>query len=49
MTVASSGFYGGNPETVLNSPFDMVYKAYQYELYKREYEETYNELNKEKS
>lgn len=47
MALAESGYYGGNPETVLNAQFDIVYKTYQYEMFKREYEETYDELNKE--
>ena len=47
MTLAKSGYYGGNPEAVFNASIDMVMKTYHYEIYTREYEATYLELNKE--
>ena len=47
MTLAKSGYYNGNPELIFNSSADMVMKTYYYEIYTREYESTYLELNKE--
>lgn len=46
-TLAKSGYYSGNPEIVLNSPVDNVMGAYHYEMFTREYETTFAELNKE--
>ena len=48
MTLAKAGYFNGNPETILNAPFDLVYQTYQYEMYTRDYEDTYIEINKEK-
>lgn len=45
-TLAKSGWYGGNPENVYNSPVDVVINSYHFEIYSREYESTYIELNK---
>lgn len=48
MTLAKSGYFGSNPETILNSPVDLVFQTYHYEIFTREYDETNIELNKEK-
>ena len=48
MTLARSGFFGGNPEKVLNSSVDIVMQTYHYEIFSRNYEETVNEMNKER-
>lgn len=45
--LAKTGYFGGNPQIILNSPIDIVLQTYQYEIFTREYEETYYELNKE--
>ena len=44
--LAKSGYFGGNPQTVLTTPVDIVLQTYQYEMFTREYEETYYEINK---
>jgi len=46
-TLAKSGYFGGNPETVLNAPVDIVLNAFQYEIFSRDYENAIIELNKE--
>ena len=46
-TLAKSGYFGGNPVTVLNAPVDIVLNAFQYEMFSREYENAVFELNKE--
>lgn len=46
MTLIKSGYYNCNPETVLNSPVDLVMHTYNYELFTRDYEETINEMNR---
>lgn len=48
MRLASSGWWGGDPEKVLSAPADLVMAAAQYEFFKAEYERTYMEMNKEK-
>ena len=47
LILAKSGFYGGDPDKVLDAPIDKVLQAYQYEMFLREYETTARELNKE--
>nr|DAT18304.1 MAG TPA: hypothetical protein [Caudoviricetes sp.] len=44
--MAKSGWFGGNPHTIYNSPVDTVIDAYNFELFSREYESTFYELNK---
>ena len=46
-TLAKSGYFGGNPETALNAPVDIVLNAFQFEMFSREYEKAEIELNKE--
>lgn len=48
LTLAKSGLFGGNPQTVLNTPVDIVLEAYHYEAFCKVYEDTYLELNKPK-
>ena len=47
LILAKSGFYGGDPDKVLDAPINRVMQAYQYEMFLRDYEETARELNKE--
>lgn len=47
-TLAKANLFGGNPETVLNARCDIVMNQYHHEMFTRDYEETYYELNKEK-
>lgn len=44
--LAKEGWYGGNPLTVFASPVDIVLHSYHYEIFTREYQSSYNELNK---
>ena len=47
VTLAKSGYFGGNPQIVLNTPVDIVLQTYQYEMFTRKFEETCHEMNKE--
>ena len=47
MTLAKSGMYNGNPQTVLESPVDIVMQSYHFNNFMQDYEETSIELNKE--
>ena len=47
VTLAKSGYFAGNPDVVLNTPIDIVLHTYHYEMFTRDYETTYYELNKE--
>ena len=40
--------YGGNPQSVLESPADIVMDSYYFNDFLQDYEETSMELNKEK-
>lgn len=45
--LARANYYGGNPETVLNSNGTLVIQAYQFEVFCRDYESaTIEERNK---
>ena len=48
LTLAKEGYFNGNPNIILNSPADLVLQTYQYEMFRRVYEDTYTELNKGK-
>ena len=48
MTLAKSGFFCGNPQLILDSSVDIVMHTYNYEIFSRNYEETINEMNKER-
>lgn len=45
--LAKAGYFNGNPCIVLNAPVDIVLNTYHYEMFTREYERTFYELNKE--
>lgn len=47
MTLAKSGYFNSDPQKILETPIDLVMKTYHYEIFAREYEETYIELNKD--
>ena len=47
MKLAKSGMYGGNPQTVLDSPVDIVMHSYHFNNFMLDYEDTSIELNKE--
>ena len=46
LSLAKSGFFNGNPETVLNTPVSLVLHTYYYEAYAQDYQDCYIELNK---
>lgn len=48
MALAKEGYFNGNPNIILNSPADLVLQTYHYEMFTRQYEETFVELNKGK-
>lgn len=48
LTIAKNGFFGGNPETVLNAPVDIVIATKQYIEFLQDFDDTSIELNKEK-
>jgi hypothetical protein len=41
------GYYGGNPETILDSPLDIVLSVVEFESFDMDFFRAYNELNKE--
>lgn len=46
--IAKAGWFGGNPSAILAAPFDIVMKAYYFEIMTRQYQSTAYELNKAK-
>lgn len=46
LKLAKAGYYGGDPEAVLNGRVDLVIKAAQYEGFLQEYEETFMMINR---
>lgn len=46
--LAKAGYFNGNPNDVFKAPVDTVFNTYHYEMFTREYEDTFHELNKEK-
>ena len=48
LMLAKAGYFSGNPEVIYNSPVDLVFKTYQYEMFMRDFENTYHEINKKK-
>jgi hypothetical protein len=47
--LAKAGWWGSNPTRILNAPVDEVINAYHYEIFTREFEQTYIELNREQN
>lgn len=47
MRLAKSGYFGGNPDNVLNAPASTVLHIVNYESFENEYENAYTEMNKE--
>lgn len=45
--LAKAGWWNSSPSAIFNAPIDEVINAYHYEIFTREYEQTYFELNKE--
>ena len=43
--LARSGYWGGDPEKVLNAPLDLVLGAAEYEGFISDYENSYMKLN----
>ena len=43
--LAKAGYYGGDPEQVLNARTDLVLHAYNYENFARDLDATFTELN----
>ena len=44
-TLAIKGLFGGNPETIYNTPIDIVMNVYNYSVFINEYQETEMMLN----
>lgn len=47
--LAKAGWWGSNPTRIFNAPADEVINAYHYEIFTREFEQTYIELNREQN
>lgn len=47
MRLAKAGYYGGNPQAVLQAPVTVVIGMLEYEGFNDEYENAYMALNKE--
>ena len=47
LTLAKGGMFGGNPQTVLDSPVDIVMHSYHFTNFMQDYEEASIQLNKE--
>jgi len=47
MRLAKAGYYGGNPEAILQAPVTVVIGMLDYEGFIDDYENAYIELNKE--
>lgn len=45
MTLVKSGYYNGNPDYVYASNVETVMNTFHYELYMREFETTFQEMN----
>ena len=45
--LAKAGWWNSSPSTILEAPTDEVINAYFYEVFMREYEQTYIELNRD--
>lgn len=48
LTLAKAGYYQGDPEKILNARIDLVLQTYNYEMFTRDLETTFSELNKPK-
>lgn len=46
MRLASAGWWGGDPEKVLQAPADLVMGAMHYEAFRADYEKAYVEINR---
>lgn len=46
LRLAKVGYFGGDPERVLNGRVDLVLEALEYERFQGEYEDVYYEINK---
>jgi hypothetical protein len=46
LRLARQGYYGGDPERVLQAPSDMVLAAAEYEGFLSDYETAYYDLNR---
>ena len=49
MKLSKIGYCGGNPESILKMPVDIVMTMLDYEAFESDYEKAYIELNKEGS
>lgn len=45
--ICKAGWFNGNPTIAYNSPIDDIMKAYQFEMFSRDYKNTLMEMNKE--
>lgn len=46
--LAEAGYYGGNPESILAAPLDIVLNIIHYRFFNQDIERAYQELNREK-
>lgn len=46
LRISKAGYYGGDPEKVLNARIDHVLSILEYEAFNNDYEKVYVELNK---
>lgn len=48
LMLAKSGYFAGNIENVFNTKVDYVFETYHYEMFMRDYERVFMEMNKPK-
>jgi len=46
LKISKMGYYGGNPENVLNANVDHVLSILDYESFNNDFERVYTEINK---
>jgi len=44
--LAKAGYFGGDPERVLNAPADIVIETFEFEVFQSEYSDVEYEINK---
>lgn len=44
--LAKAGYYGGDPEQILNAPVSIIIKLLNFQVFENEYESAYYDLNK---
>lgn len=46
MRLAKQGYFGGDPQKILDAPIDIVLDIMHYEAFESDYMQVYDELNK---